>query len=124
MSSDQLLKAAEELSSRELEEFVAGVLTLRAKRKAPSVSAAAADLLLRINQGIPVPLQQRYLELIKKRQAETLTPDEHEELLQLTAEVEAREARRAEALAELARLRQTSLGELMKSLEMKAPAHG
>ncbi|MFW0859217.1 MAG: hypothetical protein AAGB97_03420 [Dehalococcoidia bacterium] len=61
-----------------------------------------AKLLLKINEGFPPELRKRYNELIAKRRAESLTPDEYDELLCLTDEVESLEALRMEYLAELA----------------------
>ncbi|NEO96576.1 MAG: STAS/SEC14 domain-containing protein, partial [Moorea sp. SIO3G5] len=61
------------------------------------------------NQGLPPDLQNRYDELIQKRKMETLTPEQYRELLGLSDQVETIEAKRVEAMAELARLRQISL---------------
>jgi hypothetical protein len=85
--------------------------------------AAEAELLLKINEGLPEDQRQRYRDLIGKRRQQVLTPQEHAELLQLTDQVEQREAARTSALAELARLRGTSLAELMTALGIQAPAH-
>lgn len=82
---------------------------------------AEARLIQQINEGLPPELWRRYNELIAKRQAETLTPDEHATLIALSNQIEDLNARRIEALAELARLRQTSLSELMQQLGIKAP---
>lgn len=95
------------------------VIALQAQRKAPSLPQAEAELLLKINQGMPSELQQRYDELISKRRAEILTPEEYEELLYLTEQIEHLEARRMECLAELARLRKTSLTSLMENLRIQ-----
>ena len=109
LSSQELLKAVEQLSLTDLEQFVSQVLLLQAQRKANSLPQAEAELLQKINQGIPSDTQKNYDELIAKRQAETLTPEEHSELLRLTEQIEKLQAQRLESLAELARLRKTSL---------------
>lgn len=124
VSGGELLKAVEQLSPAEFQQFVSEVLGLRASREAPRLTAPEANLLLRINQGLPEELRRRVDHLIAKRQAHALTPDEHAELLRLTDAVENREADRLEALMELARLRGTSLAALMQKLGIKAPAHG
>ena len=123
LSFDELLKAVEQLSLPELEQFVLQVIALQARRKAPSLPQDEAKLLLKINQGVPPDIQKRYDELIAKRRAETLTPDEHSELLRLTDQVEETEAKRMEYMAELARLRKTSLTALMKDLGIRPPAY-
>ncbi len=123
LSFDELLEAVGQLSSSELEQFVHRVIALQARRKAPSLPQAEVELLLRINRGIPPDIQERYDELIAKRRAETLTPDEYSELLRLGDEVEKLEAKRVEYLAELARLRKTSLTALMEDLGISAPPY-
>jgi hypothetical protein len=47
-----------------------------------------SKLLIKINQGVPEEIQVPYNELIAKRQSETLSPDEYDELLRLTDQVE------------------------------------
>ena len=83
-----------------------------------------AEILGRIHQRFPEGSGHRYDALVAKRRAESLTPDEHAELLDLTDQVESWEARRVEALVELSRLRGTTLGHLMEELGIAAPSHG
>ncbi|MBW4493206.1 MAG: STAS/SEC14 domain-containing protein [Oscillatoria princeps RMCB-10] len=123
LSSEDLLKAVEQLSLPDLERFVSQVIALQAQRKAPNLPQAEAELLLKINHGIPSDTQQRYDEFIAKRQAETLTPEEHSELLHLTEQIEKLQAQRLEYLVELARLRQTSLAAVMENLGIHTPAY-
>ncbi|HEY0603342.1 MAG TPA: 50S ribosomal protein L9 [Herpetosiphonaceae bacterium] len=80
---------------------------------------AEVELLQKINQGLPSELGQRYSALIEKRDAEDLTSDEHEELLDLTDQVEQLEAQRVEYLVELARLRNTTVTELIQELGIR-----
>jgi len=123
LSTDELLKAAGQLSQTELEQFALQIVALRARRQAPSLPQGEAELLLKINRGLPPAVQKRYDELVAKRRAESLTSDEYDELLRLTDQIENLEARRVEYLAELARLRQTSLTELMEDLGIRPPAY-
>ena len=83
------------------------------------ISPAEAELLQKINQGLPAELGQRYSVLIEKRDAEELTPDEHEELLTLTEQIEQLEAQRVAFLVELARLRNTTITELIQQLGIR-----
>ncbi|MFZ4659214.1 MAG: STAS/SEC14 domain-containing protein, partial [Caldilineaceae bacterium] len=73
-----LLKGVEQLSTPELENFVAEVLSIQAKRRAPSLSKEESILLQKINQGLPVATQQRFDDLNEKRRDETLTDEEHQ----------------------------------------------
>ncbi len=123
VSHRELLQAVTQLGPQEFSQFVTEVLQLRAQRQTPRLPAAETELLLRINQGLPPELRQRYQELQAERRQETLTPAEHAELLHLTDDVEQHEANRLAALEELARMRGTTLGQLMTALQIPAPAH-
>ena len=123
LRTDELLKAVGQLNQPDLEQFVSQIIALRAKRQAPSLPRDESELLLKINAGVPSDIKERYNTLIAKREAETLTPDEYEELLQLTQQVENLQVRRVECLAELARLRGTSLTALMHNLGIQPSAY-
>lgn len=116
LSSEQLLNAARQMPRRELYHFVEQVLLLRAQHERGAIPVAESELLLKINQPVPSGMQSRYDELIARRDARTLTPEEHQELLRLTDQVELLEAERMKHLIELAKLRQVSLDEIMKQL--------
>jgi hypothetical protein len=123
ISREELLKAVEQLSPQELEQFIAQVLSLRARREAPGLSATDSQLLFRINRGLPEDLGRRYAELIAKRQSENLDQNELAELRQLTNVVESFEADRVSALSDLAHSRGISLETLMIDLGIPAPIH-
>ena len=123
MSLDELLNAANQLSETDLETLVNGILLLHARRKAPILPSQEASLLLQINQGIPTDLHQRYHHLTEKRDAETLTPAEYEELLHLSDRIELLTAQRADALVKLATLRQVPLLQLMDDLGIQSPTY-
>jgi len=121
LSSNQLLEAASQMSLPELEQFVAQLIALQSRRKAPSLSQAESELLVKVNQDITPEMRARLNELIAKRRAEALTAKEHNELLHLTNQVEKVEAARAEALAQLARLRGVTMTTLMHDLGIRIP---
>lgn len=123
VSPRELLRAVEQLSPPELESFVAEVLELRSRRTAPCLSPAEAELLRKINQGLPDELRSRFAALKARRQAEVLTPEEHAEMLGLTVQVERQEAERLQTLGDLAQLRKTTLPKLLAELGIRAPAH-
>lgn len=83
---------------------------------APSLSERESALLLAINRSLPATEAQRYRELVSRRWAETLSPGEHQELLDLTDDVERLQAERIEHLAELADLRSKPIEVLMAEL--------
>lgn len=124
VSVNDLLNGVAQLNTNDLEQFVSQVLALRAKRVAPSVSKQEADLLETINRGLTADTQQRYNELVAKRQAENLTATEHQELLALIDAIERADAERAQALGKLAQLRNMPVKALMETLNIRPPAYG
>jgi hypothetical protein len=124
VSVNDLLNGVAQLNTSDLDQFVAQVLTLRAKRVAPSVSKQEAELLETINRGLTADTQQRYSELTAKRQAETLTDTEHQALLGLIDHIEQADAERAQALGKLAQLRNMPVKALMETLNIRPPAYG
>jgi len=121
VSADQLLEAASQLNPKELEQFVSQVIALQARRRVPSPSKTETELLMKINNGLPADVRARYRVLIKKRQEESLSEEEYEELIRLSDQTEWLQVERLEALIELAQLRGTTLDALMDSLGIKAP---
>ena len=120
LPTDELLKAVAQLNAPELEQFAQQVMRLLAQRRAPVLPRAEADLLLKINRSASTPeMQERCKVLVAKRQTETLTPDEYEELLRLTEAFEALNTQRLEALVELARLRGVALPVLLHDLGIR-----
>ena len=123
VSVNELLNGVAQLDTPELEHFVAQVLTLRAKRIAPCLPEAEVALFEKINQGLPLDVQHRYDDLTAKRRAETLTPEEHRELLALIDRVEQADAERVQALSELAQRRNVSVTALMTELGIRPPEY-
>lgn len=119
LSAQELLKAVEQLSQSELEQFVSQVIAIQAQKKAVNLPQQEANLLIKINQRIPADIQQCYDDLIEKRDDETLTPAEYNELLELTNQIENWDVQRIENLSELAHLRGISLVQLMEDLGIK-----
>jgi hypothetical protein len=123
ISSEQLLKAVEQMPLAEFEQFLSKLMRLQAQREASLVSRDESELLQKINQKIPHELQSRADELMAKRREETLTPDEYDELLRVTDEIGELDVERVECLAELASIREVSLAELMKQLGIQPPKY-
>lgn len=125
ISTEQLLRAVERLPPDELNAFVARVNALRAQREAPRLSQDETSLLLVINRpGLEPEVQSRFDTLVAKRQAETISPEELQELIRLTNASEQRDGERLQALLSLARLRNTTVPALMDALGIRAPNNG
>jgi hypothetical protein len=121
LSSDQILSALEQLSSAELERLVPRVIALGAARRAPQLAPEESKLLARIEEGLPAALKSRLSELQGKRDDCSLTEAEEAELLGLSDRAERLHAERLGALAELAKLRGTTLPVLMDQLGISFP---
>ncbi|MFN8487792.1 MAG: hypothetical protein U0350_09390 [Caldilineaceae bacterium] len=120
---ENIVRAAERLPISELTNLVQDLLSLQARRQAPVLPFSEAELLQQINQGLAPEQQLRYEELIEKRLAETLTPAEHQELMQLNQRLEQLNVTRVKSLISLAQLRQTPLPQLMTELGIAEPKY-
>lgn len=120
---DEILNGISQLDTPELEQFLEQVSRLLARRKAQNLSKREAELLVRINQGIGVQKAERYRQLTDKLNEESITPEEHQELLSLINYIEARDSERLESLIELSGLRGLTLNELMDQLGLASPGN-
>lgn len=121
LSYEELLNAIDQLNLRDLEKLTTQVISLQARRKARGFSQDETKLLLKINQKINPKIKNRYDELLAKRQEESLTSKEYDELLKLTNEVEKLEVKRVEYLSQLAQLQNKNITELMRELGIQPP---
>jgi hypothetical protein len=124
LSAKELLEAVEQFSPAELEQFISQVIALQTKRRAPTLSKAETELLLKINQGLSPDEQDRYDELVGKLRGGTLADNEHTELITLTDRIEGLTLQRVECLVELAGIRGTTLDTLIEDLDIKPRGHG
>ncbi len=106
-----------------LESFAERVNTIVAQKKSAHLPKREAELIRKINEGLPDEIQRRYRILLSKAQEETLTEEEHEEMLELVPVVESKDAERLEYLVELAQVRGSSVDEVMKQLGITPPSH-
>ena len=121
---DALLNSLQQLNAEELAELAQHAARLGARRRAPSLSQAETDLLLKINQGVPSEIHRRCAELTKKQRGRGLSDQEQVELMAVVEEIELLNARRLGYLVELANIRQVSLDDLMASLQIKPLTYG
>jgi hypothetical protein len=121
MSVDELLKAVDNLNATDVEQVFDRLLFVRARHRAPVATQEETALLRTINQSIPPALHDRYEVLADKRDDETLTEAEHQELLTICDRIEWIGVHRIEALAQLATIRQVPLPQLMTDLGIQTP---
>ena len=123
MTQQDLLQAASQLNTVELEQFVSQITALYDQRQTV-VQSDEAKLLFQVHRSLSPEIQRRWNELIEKRDEERLTPSEYEELLQLTEDVEGVNVQRLEALAQLAIDRGVDLRTVMHQLNIPEPSYG
>jgi hypothetical protein len=123
IEKDQLLEAVLQLPERELEQFVAKAISIKARERSQALTEREAELLLEINQGLPRATQRRLNQLIEKRRAETISAKELRELKTLTDEIEEADVNRLELLIELSHLRNVPLRKLIKQLGLNPVSH-
>jgi hypothetical protein len=119
---EQTLNALEQLTAEELETLVTHALKLRTSRYVPHLSSEETRMLEQIRNAIPTDVQAHFAGLLDKRDALTLTDDEHGELIGLTDVIENLEAKRVSLLGELARYRGVRLEQVMQDLGINTPA--
>lgn len=124
ISPEQILSAIQKMPETDLDLLIRQVLQIRGQRQAPNLSRTESDLLHRVTYCVPVELQTRFNELVKKRQAITINELELQELCDLNDRIELLEASRIKDLAQLAQLRSVSLLELMNQLKLTPVNHG
>lgn len=118
---DAILAGIEELDTPALEAFAEKVADLVAKRKVDALSKEETTLILKINEGIPKPVTEKYEQLRAKQQRSKLSSLEKEELDQVIDEIEIKEAERLEYMMALAKIWDISIEELRERLEIKSP---
>jgi antitoxin component of RelBE/YafQ-DinJ toxin-antitoxin module len=84
------------------------------------LSPEESKLLKKINSSLTAIAWERYQLLLAKRDSETLSTDEQAELIHLSDQIEEANARRMKAVAELARLRKTSVPALAETLGLSS----
>jgi hypothetical protein len=123
ISAQELIEAANQLDGRELEIVADRLLMMRAERRAPHLSHEESDLLIQINTPLPEEIWQQYTSLYAKLEPDTITEEEHKELLRLIHAVEMDNAQRIGHLIKMAEMRGTTLPKLMQSLGIGPRAH-
>lgn len=115
----ELIKGAESLETTILEDYIQKILQIRAKRIADNLDYQESELLKNINLGLSEDKRLRKAELWEKREAETLTTTEHQELMNIIDESEALNVNRVINIGKLAQLRGITPIQLMEDLEIK-----
>ena len=123
LDAEQILNGMTKMAINEFEQFFEQILALRARRIAPTLSQEESELLLKINEGVPDEVRLRFRLLREKMWDEVITQEEHEELIDLTDQIETSDVERLQNLIKLAQLRNVSLDTVMDQLELRTPTY-
>jgi hypothetical protein len=122
MDAQSLLYNAAQMPVTELESFIHQLNALVTRKKTPDNNVRETVLLDKINRTVLAKLKrERYHALIYKLEMETISDTDHAELLELVEEEEKIRVKRLKYLIELSQLRNTTLPQLMKTLELTEP---
>jgi len=116
---NQIFQSLTSLGLSELDQVMKKLIGLRRQRLSTVLTQTESDLLKKINTSAPAEIQKRFDNLLGKRDNETLSDNEYEELLELTRYTETLNVQRLEYLLELSRLRNIPLDELIRQIELK-----
>lgn len=107
-----LLSGVEQLSKKDLEQFLENVLKIRAKKNTSVLSKKETELLKKINVSIPEETRKRFEVLKEKRELGTLTESENQEAVKIIDLMEIQQVERLTALLELSKLKNIPFREL------------
>ena len=122
LTVDHLLESVQQLSPAELWEFTERLAEWQRQREIPEEAPLLASI--RENSRLPEKEQERYQELWRKCEDETLSEVELAEYHQLLSKLEARNVKRIEALITLGEMRGKTLKQVMAELGLKGENGG
>ncbi len=121
ITTENLLNAVVSLPKNEFEKLIANARKLRQK-SSESKANKEVKLIKKVNEAVLSETERvRFNELIEKRRDELINENELNELLVLTEKGEELNVKRLKYLVEIANIRNQTLREVMKELEIFPP---
>ena len=121
ISKTNLLNVVVNLPESEFERLIASAKKLRQK-SVKSQAEREVNLIKKVNNSVLSDDEhQRFYELVEKRRNENISENELNELIALTEKSEGLNVKRLKYLVEIASIRNKSLREVMKELEIFPP---
>lgn len=122
ISTENLLDIVLQMPETEFNQFIEKAKKLRQKSSNPNWSKNEIDLIKKINESVLSDEEQnRFDELVRKRQSEKISQKELDELISLTEKSEALNVERVKNLITLAKSKKVTLDEIMDKLGIKPP---
>jgi hypothetical protein len=116
ISTENLLSAIVRMPAKEFERFF---------KNAKQIKDREARLIARLDEFSLSPEKEKlYRKLLKKFRAETIAPEENQKLIDLTDELESLGFERLKCLAEIAKIRRSTLEEVVKDLNIRPQNYG
>ncbi len=116
VSAENLLGAVLQMPEKEFERFFQNARQLKIRE---------AELVKKINEFNLAPEKEKvYRNLLGKFRAEKITPAEHQELIQLTDELERLNVKRLECVAKIAEIRRQPFDKIFAELKIKPKNYG
>lgn len=119
-SLGKLFEKFEELSPNEVEIALEKLLSIRASQRAPALGKKETALLQQINDGLSQEELEELSQLIARREAEEISDPELQRLIHLTEKMEQLNVERMQLIAELSSIRNVSIRDLIKELDIRA----
>lgn len=120
---EDILNGIAQLKVTDLEGFAKKVMTILEKKKTPDFKQKENELIHKIKNGGPSKeFQKRYNSLLAKSVKGIMTDEENEEFLTLIPTSEKWSVDRLQLIIELAKLKNTSIQEVMNQLEITTPS--
>ena len=99
--------------------LVRETMAARLREYNPARRLTERELVEQINRGFSEEFWARFRELVAKRRAETMTPEEQQEAIGMTDRTEARAVERLQCLLELSARRGRSVQQLMTEMGIR-----
>ena len=109
--TEHLLRVIVNLPKNEFENFVSHARRLKKREESLLAKLETFDL--------SAQEQTIYRKLLRKFRAARITPEEHQQLIDLTEKLESLNVVRLECLVEVAKIRRKTLSEVMQELNIK-----
>ena len=119
ITTENLLNAVVQMPESDFARFLQKANALRKKQHIHKISRKESGLILKINTVFPTDKRELYNRLYAKFREESLSENEHQELLALNDEFEILNAERLKYIGELAKIRKQTLEEVISDLQIK-----
>lgn len=110
---------AAEAEGIDMAAYVRETMTARLPLPTAPASMTEKELMEEINRGFPEAFWKRFRVLVRRRQAETMTPAEQQEAIGMSDRTEARAVERLQCLLELSKRRGKSVQKLMAEMGIR-----